>query len=139
MTAPDPLESGRTVHRANRTHRPQPMTDESPFELHTTVDGSGAVVVTVAGEVDMTTAPGLTKAFDGVAGSVRKVVVDLGGVTFLDSSGLNALVRGRRELAAADIELSVVAPPPGLARRVIGIAQLDSTLAPVDSLADALV
>ena len=115
------------------------MTDESPFELHTTTDSSDVVVVTVVGEVDMTTAPELTKAIDGVAGTARKVVVDLSGVTFLDSSGLNALVRGRRELAAADRELSVVAPPAGVVRHVIGIAQLDATLAPVDALDDALV
>jgi len=115
------------------------MTDESTFELHSAVADDGIVVLTVVGEVDMTTAPELTRAFAAVPDSSRRVIVDLGGVTFLDSSGLNALVRGRRELAAGDVELRVVAPAAGAVRRVIEITQLEESLSPVESLEDALV
>jgi len=140
MTAPDPLESAPPSGCAILAHsRPQPMTDETTFDLRTTAHAGDTVVVTVVGEVDMMTAPELTKVFNGVAGATRRVVVDLSEVTFLDSSGLNALVRGRRELGAGDIDLKVVAPPSSLVRRVIDIAQLDSTLSPIDSLDDALV
>ena len=53
------------------------------------------VVVLVVGEVDLATSPQLREclmALDGV------VVVDLRGVTFLDSSGLNALIGGKKHL-----------------------------------------
>jgi anti-anti-sigma factor len=115
------------------------MTDESTFALHTASDAAETVVLTVTGEVDMTTAPELAKAFEGMAGPVHRVIVDLSAVAFLDSSGLNVLLRGRRELAATDIDLRVVAPPASVVRRVIEIAQLHESLSPVDSLDDALV
>jgi anti-sigma B factor antagonist len=114
------------------------MTDESTFELHTAAAGD-AIVFTVIGEVDMTTAPELAKALDAVPDTARLVVVDLGGVTFLDSSGLNALVRGRRELAASDVGFKVVVPAEGVVRRVIEITRLEDSLSLVDSLDDALV
>lgn len=114
------------------------MSDEPTFELRTTSNGGDAVVFTVLGEVDMTTAPELSKAFAGVVGTVRRVVVDLSDVIFLDSTGLSALVRGRRELGGDDVDLRVVAPPSSIVRRVIEIAHLVEALSPADSLADAL-
>ena len=113
------------------------MTDQPTFELRTAAAATDTVVVTVLGEIDMTTAPELADALAAATPSVRRVVVDLSNVTFLDSSGLSALVRSRRELAGAGVDLGIVAPPSSLARRVIGIAQLDSTLAVVGSLDDA--
>ena len=47
-------------------------------------------LVAVAGEVDMTTAPALTETLVQFANGA--VVADLSAVTFLDSSGLDALV-----------------------------------------------
>jgi len=114
------------------------MTDESTFEIRTAHAGD-VIVLTVVGEVDMTTAPELSKALSTVSDTAPRVVVDLGSVTFLDSSGLNALVRGRRELAASDVDLKVVVPAEGPVRRVIEIARLDDALSLVDSLDDALV
>jgi len=114
------------------------MTDESTFELHSGTSGD-AIVLTVIGEVDMTTAPELANALAAVSDTASRVVVDLGGVTFLDSSGLNALVRGSRELADNDVDFRVVAPPTGTVRRVIEITRLEDSLSLVDSLDDALV
>lgn len=56
--------------------------------------------VTVAGEVDVDTAPRLTTALLAAVRTSQGVVVDLAGVTFMDSQGLAALVRARREAEA---------------------------------------
>jgi anti-sigma B factor antagonist len=68
-------------------------------------DGEARVVVEVAGEVDMATAPQLGE----VLGAQRGVdlVVDLSGVPFLDSSGLSVLVRTRADLSGTGRTLRV--------------------------------
>ncbi|MFC0509093.1 STAS domain-containing protein [Micromonospora costi] len=56
-----------------------------------------AVTVAARGEVDLSTADDLSRAIeDAVAGPATTVTVDLGDVTFLDSAGINVLLRGRR-------------------------------------------
>lgn len=69
------------------------------------------LVVSVRGEVDISTAPLLSAVLDGLhTARPRRVEVDLSAVTFLDSQGLNTLVAARRALAALDIPLALVAP-----------------------------
>jgi anti-anti-sigma factor len=66
-----------------------------PAELGIVVSdpGGGALVVAVAGEIDAATAPGLAGAFRAVAARrPSTITVDLTGVPFMDSSGVNALV-----------------------------------------------
>jgi anti-anti-sigma factor len=96
------------------------------------------VIVTITGEVDMATAPEVAQAIDGAPDTAGRVVVDLTDVTFLDSSGLNALVHGQRGLAKRQIDFRVVSPADQFVRRVFEITQLAAPLSVVDSLADAL-
>lgn len=65
---------------------------------------SGALV-RLEGEVDMATAKQLDIALRELPR--LRVTVDLSGLTFMDSSGLNALVRAHREFAAEGGELSL--------------------------------
>ena|SRR2546421_12730973 len=59
----------------------------------------GTAVVAVTGEVDLYTAPRLRETIDSaIAGTPRELVIDLSGVEFLDSSGLNLLVRAHKRL-----------------------------------------
>ena len=54
-------------------------------------------VVAVRGELDIATAPVLTGEVDRVLGrAIPGITVDLGSVTFLDSSGVAALLDVRR-------------------------------------------
>jgi anti-anti-sigma factor len=66
------------------------------LEIVTSPGESGEVVLRVAGELDMNTEPELSKALrellDAPAG--RDVVVDLGDLSFMDSSGVRALLEG---------------------------------------------
>jgi anti-anti-sigma factor len=58
----------------------------------------GLAVVTATGEIDLATGDTLLNEIVTVLAlaEVVDVVVDLSGVTFLDSSGIGVLVRGRR-------------------------------------------
>lgn len=66
-------------------------------------------VLKVGGEVDVYTAPRLRERLIGVIdGGGRKVIVDLDGVDFLDSTGLGVLVGALRRLRAVDGSLVLV-------------------------------
>ncbi len=67
------------------------------------------VVLHVAGEVDVFTAPQLREALVGaIEEGSRDVVVDLQGVDFLDSTGLGVLVAGLKRVRQYGGDLSLV-------------------------------
>jgi anti-sigma B factor antagonist len=68
------------------------MVAESDFEFAARRIGDG--VVLVSGEVDLLTAPLLEKELrDAAAQTAGDLVVDLSEVSFMDSAGMNVLVR----------------------------------------------
>jgi len=107
------------------------------FEI-TSSSAGRITVVAVTGEIDMTTAPDLLRALELVSDPSEGVVVDLRATTFLDSSGLNALLTGRRTLDERGIGLRVVVPEDNPVRRVFEITQLTESLSVVASLDEAL-
>ena len=68
--------------------------------------GAG-VVVAVAGDIDLATAPRMVEAVDAELGRGHDVQLDLSGVTFLDSTGIHALARLVSEGASAAGAFSV--------------------------------
>jgi anti-sigma B factor antagonist len=94
---------------------------------------SGAPGVLVRGEVDVHTAPRLTAFLDAAMLESRGAfVIDLGDVAFLDSGGVSVLVHARAVLGREDRDLVIVCPP-GPARRMLELANIDDLLAPFDS------
>jgi anti-sigma B factor antagonist len=92
------------------------------------IDGATAVVCP-SGEVDLAVAPALAGVLDRLIsqGDVRAIVVDLGLVTFLDSSGLAVLVDAWRAANAAGISLGLapnVAPRVAQVLRITGVDAL---------------
>ena len=84
----------------------------------------GDSVVFLAGELDMATAPELT----GVLGKIiedgpQEVVLDFSGLSFIDSSGIAALVDSQQRLSEQSRRLSIHGAQPG-AVRVFEIAGL---------------
>ncbi|MFJ8142310.1 STAS domain-containing protein [Streptomyces sp. NPDC096013] len=67
----------------------------------TTTASDGIRVITLAGEIDAETAPALHQALNVQAAPGPRVVLDMRGVTFLDSSGINTLINAYQALTAA--------------------------------------
>jgi len=84
----------------------------------------GATVIHVSGEVDLATHAALEEAIVRVVRSGRnRVVVDLAGVPFLDSSGIRALLKGREEAVAHGAVVSV-RNPQRVVDKVLRITQV---------------
>ena len=95
------------------------------------------VVVTVSGDLDMLTAPELDEAIRAAARQApAAVIVDLSGVDFLGSAGMNLLITAHRDIAPA-AGFGVVADGPATSRplRLVGF---DTLIALYRTLDDAL-
>ena len=81
-------------------------------------------VMSVAGEVDISTAPDLRTAIETAGTRAFEVWVDLSETTFMDSSGLHAMAQARTRLAEASIRLALICTD-GPVLRVFKLAGLD--------------
>ena len=111
--------------------------DDNQFEVRNSFVGD-AVVITVLGEVDIISASELSRAIDVVPDQTSRLVIDLCDVTFLDSSGLNALLRAKQALEEKSIVFHVVVRADSVVRRVFEITQLTASLSVVDTLEQVL-
>jgi anti-sigma B factor antagonist len=95
---------------------------------------SDHTVLQVGGEVDVYTAPRLRERLvELVDGGARKVVVDLGRVEFLDSTGLGVLVGAHKRLRAAGGSLALVCAREPLLK-IFRITALDQVFPLYDSV-----
>lgn len=94
------------------------------------------MVVRAEGELDAFASPELTSVINDTLGEAR-VVVDLGGVSFMDSTALGLVVRLVRELREGGGDVRVVLPR-GSARRIFEITTLDRVLPVSASRANAI-
>ncbi|NJC65896.1 STAS domain-containing protein [Planosporangium flavigriseum] len=87
----------------------------------------GTVVVDVRGDLDVASTATLRDELTAKVLDMRppRVVVDLGLVTFLDSSALNALIGVQRYARKVGASLRVVNPSPFVARllNTLGVAE----------------
>jgi anti-sigma B factor antagonist len=99
------------------------------FEVRTEDGRNGVVVIRLAGEVDLTVSSTLEATLlDAVAqGSARQIVVDLGQLRFLDSSGVHALVKGYHAAKTAGASL-IVRNATGIVARVLRITGVGQAL-----------
>jgi stage II sporulation protein AA (anti-sigma F factor antagonist) len=94
-------------------------------------------VLSVRGEIDIASVGTLRSAMAQTFESgLRDVWVDLSEVTFMDSSGLNALVEADQAFAGGNRQLTVICPT-GPVRRAIELTGLDRELHVLSSRADA--
>jgi anti-sigma B factor antagonist len=79
------------------------------FDIKTEQLGPDAYVISLAGEVDLYTAPEFKQQLlDAIAQGASNVVVDLSNTTFIDSTTLGVLVGGVKRLRTQDGQLSLV-------------------------------
>jgi anti-sigma B factor antagonist len=61
------------------------------------VTDAGAAAVTVVGELDLETTPEFDRRLAGIdVTQITRLLIDLGGVTFMDSTGLSSIVRAHQ-------------------------------------------
>ncbi|HET6963669.1 MAG TPA: STAS domain-containing protein [Acidimicrobiales bacterium] len=94
------------------------------FEVGTRRGGE-RTVITVAGDLDVLTAPRLRdQLIEVIDEGSRHIVVDLTSCEFVDSSGLSALVTALKRVRSMGGDLDLVCPP-GNVRRLIELVALD--------------
>ncbi|MFE4450150.1 STAS domain-containing protein [Streptomyces sp. NPDC056796] len=103
------------------------MTYSQPLILTVRHPADSVALLTVAGEIDVDSAPGLrTRAMELIRQGRPHVVLDLEPVEFCDSSGLNTMIGVLRYAKDRHGSLSLVSVPPHLARLldVTGVGEL---------------
>jgi len=84
-----------------------------------------SVLISVQGELDLATAPRLKwPLVDAIDAGARVLIVDLGGVTFMDSTALGVLIGVRRTLKLGS-RLAIVCTDPEVLK-IFEISGLDA-------------
>ena len=89
--------------------------------------GDHAIVI-AAGEIDLYTAPRLHSELAAVianTGTAPRIVVDMSGVEFCDSTGMNVLLSSLRQARERCGELELAAPRPAV-KKILQVTGLDS-------------
>ncbi|MER6301693.1 STAS domain-containing protein [Kitasatospora sp. NPDC001539] len=112
-----------------RAEDPTGAEEEQGGGLRIAVARAGpARVVTVAGELDHDSADSLRPVLAGPAeDGVERIVVDLAGLRFCDSTGLNILLHARIEAEATGLRLELASLRPIVAR-LFAITGADTVL-----------
>jgi anti-sigma B factor antagonist len=92
------------------------------------VAGEDAVVARVTGELDMSNAGTVHAELVRAGAGAARLVVDLAGLTFIDSAGIAALDRLHRDLVAGSAQLQIVAPEGCVALSTLRLAGMDQSL-----------
>jgi anti-sigma B factor antagonist len=83
--------------------------DAVNFDIKTEQLDEGGYVISLAGEVDLYTAPEFkAQLLDVIGKGAKHVIVDFTNTTFIDSTTLGVLVGGVKRLRSNDGELSLV-------------------------------
>ena len=98
------------------------------MEIDTSDLAPGAAVLRLEGRLNMVSAPRLKSAIDqAVDGGTPRVVVDLTAVSFMDSSGLGALIAGLKKARQSSGDLRITGVNQQVAT-VLALTNLDRVL-----------
>ena len=111
------------------------MTGSTSLRIEAAVSDSVATI-TLTGDVDISNSASVTAALDAQAPPIRRIVVDLRGVSFMDSMGLGALIDGRNRLALDGIEV-VLVTGNGPVARLLELTKLTGSFMIFDSVETA--
>jgi anti-sigma B factor antagonist len=107
---------------SQRQARRAPATAVNGLAIDSTYLARDVICLDVSGDVDMASSEALNNALRGAltAPGLKRVLVDLSKVTFLDSTGINTLVQSHQQAGDQNINLQVVNPST-MALRVLDI------------------
>lgn len=100
--------------------------------------GKSTGVVVLSGRLDLLAAADLKSRIQRlVADGWSQLVVDLGGVAFIDSSGLGALIGGLKAARVAGGDFRIARPAEQI-RYILQVSTLDRVLTPYPTVEEAL-
>jgi anti-sigma B factor antagonist len=108
-------------------------------ELKVTTQSHGdQAIMSVAGEIDLYTAPRLhSELMSALAASTPlRLTVDMAGVEFCDSTGMNVLLAAQRRARESGGDLQLASPRPAI-RKVLQVTGLESVFTVLDHPAPA--
>jgi anti-anti-sigma factor len=112
--------------------------NEAPFAIAEEEDGdAGDRVIHLSGELDVATAPDFERVVLRHRPPHQRVVLDLGQLRFMDSTGLRILLQARRVANEGSWELVLRSVPPPI-RRLFELSGVQAAFAtePVDAAID---
>ena len=129
-----------------RTARPRGRESRKPWTrklrenlLRVTVEQlEDARLVRTTGEIDFSTVAALKREVDAAREQDATVLLDMSGVTFIDSSGLHFLLEASQRSAVSDWAFFVVQPSE-VVRRLIEVSGTADRLTMVDPTAERLL
>jgi anti-anti-sigma factor len=77
-----------------------------------------AILVRATGEIDMSTIDVLRRALDTARAEAATALLDLSGVTFIDSTGLHLLLDASHSSAVSDWDFFIVRPSRAVQRLI---------------------
>jgi anti-anti-sigma factor len=116
-----------------------PSVDDGSVELSVRVRKvAGVFVIDARGEIDVSTAAELQPAIESALQAEGPVVVDLCAVSFLDSTGLYALLVLRRRMLEQERRMAIACWPSGAVAMTLAISGTDQVFNVYDSRAAAV-
>ncbi|HMQ14798.1 MAG TPA: STAS domain-containing protein [Phycisphaerae bacterium] len=110
--------------------------DQAPVQIRTSQPPPRAVVH-LSGEIDLRSVPELQASLLGLArGPLERIVLDMSGVTYIDSSGVGTLVVLKREIERARARIVLAGLQPRV-RSVFEITRLDRFFTIAESVDEA--
>ena len=93
----------------------------------------GAVIIAIDGELDLASAPRLVEIADGVPRGLEPIILNLSSVTFMDSSGVRALLDVGRIANDKGRRLALLRPAVAVTR-VLDLVNLRPQFTEVEAL-----
>lgn len=95
-----------------------------------------AVIARLRGEIDLSNASAITEDVTSACDEAIRLIVDLGNVTYLDSSGVRMLFEIARRCRAADQLVTLVVPTSSPIRRLLTMTKVADVATIVSDLDD---
>jgi anti-anti-sigma factor len=104
----------------------------APLEIKTERRDDGALVIALAGELDLVNAPRWEDELAAIeANPPETMILDLRGISFIDSTGLRAVIAADQRARSSNRRLVVVGGAPAV-DRLFSVTQLEQRLEIVD-------
>ena len=108
------------------------------LDVQTRQTDGGVAVIVPSGRLDVAGAPALKDAISGVVqNGPPKVVIDMEGVSFVDSTGLGSVISALKQIRSSQGELRLAAPNQQV-RVVLELTTLDRVFPYYATLEEAL-